>query len=234
MQWQSHNSSYSSPTTEPRQGPCDPSLATSTSSAPREATSSSSKGPRPTGRHHIGHKVVTPWRGPFRVIARESDLRSTPSEATHAANSSFYLDDPSTGRRVGRKVPLTRLKKYTNDGSFSPAFEAPSLKISVASILADSTDIAAHDRIKPPDLGLQAMAALGQAPLPLSTPPTSQASGASTTPADDSLPTPRELQFSSAGPANAPLPAFNTPPATDEPCRSGRTTSAPNPAPPSG
>ncbi|GAA5830072.1 hypothetical protein JCM3770_002071 [Rhodotorula araucariae] len=61
----------------------------------------------------LNHKLQQEWRGPFRIVARASDVRPDLSlEDPHASNVTFWLDNPRTGQPLASRVHANRLKLY--------------------------------------------------------------------------------------------------------------------------
>lgn len=46
----------------------------------------------------LNQKLQQEWKGPFRIVARASDVRPDLSvDDPHATNVTFWLDNPKTG-----------------------------------------------------------------------------------------------------------------------------------------
>ncbi|GAA5845934.1 hypothetical protein JCM11251_007341 [Rhodosporidiobolus azoricus] len=53
------------------------------------------------------------WSGPYRIVARGSDVDPDLSiDKPHASTVTYWLDNPKTGNAVGGRVHANRLKKY--------------------------------------------------------------------------------------------------------------------------
>lgn len=60
----------------------------------------------------LNHKLQQEWVGPYRIVARSSDANPDLSlEDPHAANVTYWLDDPVSGKPLGSRVHANRLKK---------------------------------------------------------------------------------------------------------------------------
>ncbi|GAA5917755.1 hypothetical protein JCM8208_006849 [Rhodotorula glutinis] len=61
----------------------------------------------------LNHKLQQEWTGPYRIVARGSDVRPDLSvDDPHATNVTFWLDDPRSGRQLATRVHANRLKRY--------------------------------------------------------------------------------------------------------------------------
>ncbi|GAA6040539.1 hypothetical protein JCM8097_005453 [Rhodosporidiobolus ruineniae] len=61
----------------------------------------------------LNHKMKQEWDGPFRVVARGSDVAPDLSvDDPHASSVTFWLDDPRTGAAKGGRIHANRLKRY--------------------------------------------------------------------------------------------------------------------------
>ncbi|GAA5992989.1 hypothetical protein JCM11641_006344 [Rhodosporidiobolus odoratus] len=74
----------------------------------------------------LNHKLQQEWVGPYRVVARGSDVRAeSGDDQVHESNVTFWLDDPRTGQQVGGRVHANRLKKAVFEAGAVPADLAP-------------------------------------------------------------------------------------------------------------
>lgn len=72
----------------------------------------------------LNHKLQQEWRGPFRIVARGSDVRPDLSiDDAHATNVTFWLDDPTTGQPLAAQVHANRLKRYLSPAGAGDAAE---------------------------------------------------------------------------------------------------------------
>ena len=80
--------------------------------------------------NQIGHKLQVDWLGPYRIIARGSDVAPDLSlDDPHRTNVTFWLDDPSTGKAVGGRVHANRLKlaEFPPTAPYEAQFPMPSV-----------------------------------------------------------------------------------------------------------
>jgi hypothetical protein len=79
----------------------------------------------------LNHKLEREWMGPFRIVARGSDVK--PDEAAndpHASNVTFWLNDPTTGKQVGGRTHANRLKLavFPEEQPFEATAPLPSIE----------------------------------------------------------------------------------------------------------
>ncbi|GAA5952192.1 hypothetical protein JCM10213_004059 [Rhodosporidiobolus nylandii] len=78
----------------------------------------------------VGHKLQSEWTGPYRIVARASDVAPDLSlDDPHASSVTFWLDDPLSGAIVKGRVHMNRLKKavFPEDELYEEKSPLPSL-----------------------------------------------------------------------------------------------------------
>ncbi|GAA6057753.1 hypothetical protein JCM3770_001722 [Rhodotorula araucariae] len=79
----------------------------------------------------LNHKLQREWAGPYRIVARASDVRpDTTVDDPHATNVTFWLDDPFSGRQLATRVHANRLKLavFPDDEPFTAPTPLPSIE----------------------------------------------------------------------------------------------------------
>ncbi|GAA5857403.1 hypothetical protein JCM9279_001789 [Rhodotorula babjevae] len=72
----------------------------------------------------LKHKLQQEWTGPYRIVARGSDVRPDLSvDDPHATNVTFWLDDPRSGRQLATRVHANRLKRYLDPLQAESAYQ---------------------------------------------------------------------------------------------------------------